>query len=579
MDTLREEKDGMIIEWDVPIRMADGLIMRADVFRPPTPGKYPAILTYGPYAKGLPFQVGYKTAWHRMVTAYPEVAQGTSNKYQSWELVDPEKWVPDGYVCVRVDSRGAGNSEGFLDVWCAQEAKDQYECIEWAAAQDWCNGKVGLNGISYYAMNQWQTAALQPPHLAAMCAWEGASDYYRELCRHGGILSDFFGGWYLRQVKSVQYGVGERAEKNPNNGRSVAGDITLSDEELATRRAASDVSIQNREMMDEDYASRIPDLTKIKAPVLSAGNWGGVGLHPRGNFEGYLRAGSEQKWLEVHGDTHFSHFYSNYGLALQKRFFGHFLKGENNGWDQTPRVQLNIRHPGETFVWRGEHEWPLARTQWTRYYLHADGMRLDPSEPKAETKLTYHTRSEGLAFSTGPLTQAMEITGPIAARLRLSSDTTDADVFLAVRVFDPQGVEVSFIGSNDPRTPVALGWLRASHRKTDPARSLPYRPWHTHDEKQPLTPGQAVDLDVEVWPTSIVIPKGYTLVFNVRGKDYRYDDVGVVLPFDTQPMFGVGPFSHENPVDRPPEVFHTHNHLHGGPGHQPYVLLPIIPMG
>ncbi len=579
MDTLREEKDGMIIEWDVPIRMSDGLIMRADVFRPPTPGKYPAILTYGPYAKGLPFQVGYKTAWHRMVTAYPEVAQGTSNKYQSWELVDPEKWVPDGYVCVRVDSRGAGNSEGFLDVWCAQEAKDQYECIEWAAAQDWCNGKVGLNGISYYAMNQWQTAALQPPHLAAMCAWEGASDYYRELCRHGGILSDFFGGWYLRQVKSVQYGVGERAEKNPNNGRSVAGNITLSDEELATRRAASDVSIQNREMMDEDYASRIPDLTKIKAPVLSAGNWGGVGLHPRGNFEGYLRAGSEQKWLEVHGDTHFSHFYSNYGLALQKRFFGHFLKGENNGWDQTPRVQLNIRHPGETFVWRGEHEWPLARTQWTRYYLHADGMRLDPSEPKSETKLTYHTRSEGLAFSTGPLTQAMEITGPIAARLRLSSDTTDADVFLAVRVFDPQGVEVSFIGSNDPRTPVALGWLRASHRKTDPARSLPYRPWHTHDEKQPLTPGQAVDLDVEVWPTSIVIPKGYTLVFNVRGKDYRYDDVGVVLPFDTQLMYGVGPFSHENPVDRPPEVFHTHNHLHAGPGHQPYVLLPIIPMG
>ena len=577
MDTLREEKDGMIIEWDVPIRMGDGLIMRADVFRPPTPGKYPAILTYGPYAKGLPFQVGYKTAWHRMVTAYPEVAQGTSNKYQSWELVDPEKWVPDGYVCVRIDSRGAGNSEGFLDVWCAQEAKDQYECIEWAAAQDWCNGKVGLNGISYYAMNQWQTAALQPPHLAAMCAWEGASDYYRELCRHGGILSDFFGGWYLRQVKSVQYGVGERAEKNPNNGRSVAGDITLSDEELATRRAASDVSIQNREMMDEDYASRIPDLSRIKAPVLSAGNWGGVGLHPRGNFEGYLRAGSEHKWLEVHGDTHFSHFYSNYGLALQKRFFAHFLKGENNGWDQTPRVQLNIRHPGETFVWRGENEWPLARTQWTRYYLHADGMRLDPSEPKAETLLTYHTRSEGLAFTTGPLTQAMEVTGPIAARLRLSSDTTDADVFLAVRVFDPQGVEVSFIGSNDPRTPVALGWLRASHRKTDPERSLPYRPWHTHDEKQPLTPGQAVDLDLEVWPTSIVIPQGYTLVFNVRGKDYRYDDVGVVLPFDTRPMYGVGPFSHENPVDRPPEVFHTHNHLHCGPGHQPYVLLPIIP--
>ena len=137
MEQIIEEKEGMIIEWDVPIVMSDGTTMRADLFRPCQPGKYPAILTYGPYAKGLPFQVGYKTAWHRMITAYPEVAQGTSNKYQSWELVDPEKWVPDGYVCVRIDSRGAGNSEGFLDVWCALEAQDQAECIEWAAAQDW----------------------------------------------------------------------------------------------------------------------------------------------------------------------------------------------------------------------------------------------------------------------------------------------------------------------------------------------------------------------------------------------------------------------------------------------------------
>jgi predicted acyl esterase len=129
-----------------------------------------------------------------------------------------------------------------------------------------------------------------------------------------------------------------------------------------------------------------------------------------------------------------------------------------------------------------------------------------------------------LSFSSGPLKQALEITGPIAAQLRISSETSDADIFLALRVFDDKGVEVSFIGSNDPRTPVALGWLRASHRKTDPAKSLPYRPWHTHDEKQLLTPLQPVDLDIEIWPTSIVIPIGYSFVLNVRGKEYRYDD-------------------------------------------------------
>ncbi|NBW78963.1 MAG: CocE/NonD family hydrolase [Betaproteobacteria bacterium] len=577
MNILVEQKDNMHIEWDVSIPLPDGITLRADIFRPIGDGQYPAILTYGPYAKGLAFQVGYKTAWTRMISAYPEIAQGTSNKYQSWELVDPEKWVPDGYACVRIDSRGAGCSEGFLDVWSALEAQDQYECIEWTAVQPWCNGKVGLNGISYYAMNQWQTSALQPPHLSAMCAWEGASDYYRELCRHGGILSDFLDGWYLRQVKSVQYGVGDRAHVNPNTGRSVAGAITLSDEELAKRRAETHLDAQNHEMLDEFYKPRIPDYSKIKTPLLSAANWGGIGLHPRGNFEGYLQSASESKWLEVHGDTHFSHFYSNYGLNLQKKFFGYFLKGESNGWNETPRVQLNIRHPGEKFVLRGENEWPLARTQWTPYFLQPDGQSLSTVKPEVGHTLPYHTRSEGLQFSTGPLEQALEITGPMAARLRISSQTTDADVFLAIRVFDPDGKEVSFIGSNDPRTPVGLGWLRASHRKTDSSKSLPYRPWHTHDEKQPLVPGQPVDLEVEIWPTCIVIPAGYRLDFNLRGKDYRYDDVGVILPYDTQPMYGVGPFTHENPLDRPEEIFHTVNTLHWEPDASPYVLLPIIP--
>ena len=577
MDTLIEQKDGMHIEWDVPIRLADGIIIRADIFRPIGQGQYPAILTYGPYAKGLPFQVGYKTAWTRMITAYPEVAEGTSNKYQSWELVDPEKWVPDGYACVRIDSRGAGCSEGFLDVWSALEAQDQYECIEWTAAQPWCNGKVGLNGISYYAMNQWQTAALQPPHLTAMCAWEGASDYYRELCRHGGILSDFLDGWYLRQVKSVQYGVGSRAEINPNNGRSVAGDITLSDAELSANRAETHLDAQNHELLDDFYKQRIPDYSKIKTPLLSAANWGGIGLHPRGNFEGFLQSASEQKWLEVHGDTHFSHFYSNYGLALQKKFFGYFLKGEDTGWANMPKIQLNVRHPGEKFVLRGENDWPLARTQWTQYYLQPDGKTLSTDKPKVTHTTSYHTRSDGLSFSSGPLKQALEITGPIAAQLRISSETSDADIFLALRVFDDKGVEVSFIGSNDPRTPVALGWLRASHRKTDPAKSLPYRPWHTHDEKQLLTPLQPVDLDIEIWPTSIVIPVGYSFVLNVRGKDYRYDDKGVTLPFDNQVMYGVGPFTHENPIDRPVEIFHTNNTLHWDQGFSPSLLLPIIP--
>ncbi|MGA8323437.1 MAG: CocE/NonD family hydrolase [Xanthobacteraceae bacterium] len=577
MELKSEILDGMQIEWDAPIAMDDGVALRADVFRPIGDGKYPVILSYGPYAKGLSFQEGYKSNWARLTAAAPDVLKGSSNKYQNWELVDPEKWVPDGYVCLRIDSRGAGRSPGFLDVWSPRETMDLYQCVEWAGTQPWSNGKVGINGISYYAMNQWTVGALKPPHLAALCIWEGASDYYRDLCRHGGILSDFLNSWHPRQVGSVQHGVGARGAKSMVTGEFVAGPDTVPEAELAKSCADSPGEAKRRKFIDDYYTSRIADFAQIEAPLLSAANWGGMGLHTRGNFDGYLRAGSKQKWLEVHGDTHFTHFYSNYGEALQKRFFGHFLKGEDTGWAKMPKVSLNIRHPGERFVLRAESEWPLKRTQWTKYYLQPKGLELSPQARGATAKLDYDTTGDGLTFSTAPMAKATEITGPVAARLWLSSETTDADLILALRVFDPNGKEVTFIGSNDPRVPVGLGWLRASQRKLDPQKSLPYRPWHSHDEEWPLSPGEPAELDIEILPTSIVVPEGFRLALTVRGKDYEVDGCDIALPNAPYPMKGVGPFLHIDFDDRPAHIFATRNTLHFAAGQEPYLLLPIIP--
>jgi len=567
----------MHIDWDTPIRMEDGLVLRADVFRPAGAGKYPAILSYGPYAKGLSFQEGYKGNWARLIKAAPEVLRGSSNKYQNWELVDPEKWVPDGYACVRIDSRGAGRSPGHLDVWSPRETQDLYQCIEWAGTQRWSSGKVGINGISYYAMNQWQVAALKPPHLAALCIWEGASDYYRELCRHGGILCDFLSSWYPRQVASVQHGVGSRGATSAVTGELVAGPPTFSAAELGKNRADVPGEARRRRLLDDYYAARTAEFEKIEAPLLSAANWGGMGLHPRGNFEGFLRAGSKQKWLEVHGDTHFTHFYSSYGETVQKRFFGHFLKGEDTGWDRQPRVSLNVRHPGERFVLRAEREWPLARTQWTKYFLNPHGLALESDAAAGVAALSYDTMGDGITFRTPPLTRDIEITGPVAAKMWVSSETADADLFLVLRVFDPAGNEVVFVGSNDPRVPVGLGWLRASHRKLDPRRSLPYRPWHAHDEEWPLTPGEPVELDVEIWPTSIVVPAGYRIALAVRGRDYEYDGTDAGLANAPYPMKGVGPFIHADPDDRPADIFACRNTLHFGADKAPYLLLPVIP--
>jgi uncharacterized protein len=567
---------GMRVMWDAPIEMDDGTILRADVFLPEKDGEYPVLIALGPYAKGLAFQDGYKSSWDRMTATYPEILQGTTAKFENWELVDPEKWTTDGYVCIRVDGRGSGRSPGKLDLFSPRETKDFHDCIEWAAAHPWSNGKVGINGISYFAINQWLVASLQPPHLVAICVWEGAADMYRDWSRHGGILSQFDDHWFELQVAARQHGVGERGGRSRVTGELVSGSEILSPQILEENRVVPYQEALKEPLDGPYYSDRSPDFSKIVVPLLSAANWGGMGCHPRGNFEGYLAAASTQKWLEVHGDTHFGPFYRTQGITLQKRFFGHFLKDEDTGWDQQPPVQLAMRRPGEKFTTRAEQEWPLARTQWTKYYLDPQ-QRVLSTEPRQGDSIEYEAMGDGVTFSLPTSDKEVEITGPVAARLFVSSETTDADLFLALRLFDPTGTEVLFVGTNDPRVPIALGWLRASQRKLDAEKSLPYRPYHSHDEEWPLAPGERVELLIEIWPTCIVIPPGYRLALNIRGKDYENGLGDAKLPDELYSMTGVGPFTHAEPKDRPPRIFSSKNRLHFEPGNEPYLLLPIIP--
>lgn len=568
--------DGMRVERHVGIPVDDGTVLRADVFRPDDAGRYPAVVTYGPYAKGLPFQVGYAPQWEKMVAEHPDVEAGSSNRFQSWEVVDPEKWVPHGYACVRVDSRGAGWSPGVVDVWSPREAQDLAQCIEWAAAQRWCSGKVGLCGVSYYAMNQWHVAALRPPHLAAMIPWEGAADFYRDVARHGGILCDFLANWYERQVQSVQFGLGSRSATNPATGEHVAGPGDLDDVTLSRNRTDLGAEVRRRRFDDAWYRARSADWERIDVPFLSAANWGGQGLHPRGNFEAFVEAASTDKWLEVHGLEHWTEFYTGYGVALQRQFFDHYLRGVDNGWERGPRVRLQVRHP-EGFEARAEQEWPLARTDWTTLYLDAASASLAGSLPAASA-VTYDPLGDGVTFFLPPRDEAVEITGPLASTLYVSSSTEDADLFLVVRLFGPDGEEVTFQGALDPNTPVAQGWLRASHRELDTERSLPYRPYHRHERAIPLVPGETVRCDVEIWPTSIVVPAGHRLALSVRGNDYVYG--GPLSEFARSFYYanrGVGPFTHTDPGDRPPSRFGGPVTLHTGGDRPSSLLLPVVP--
>src|SRR5690606_13409188 len=272
----------------------------------------------------------------------------------------------------------------------------------------------------------------------------------------------------------------ERGPRSRVTGELVCGPETLSEKELADRRTDLGADIRAHPFDDEYHRERSADWSRIQVPLLSAANWGGQGLHARGNFEGFMHAASRRKWLEVHGLEHWTEFYTAYGVSLQKRFFAHFLKGEANGWDETPPVKLQVRRL-DGFVERNEEGWPIPRTRWTRWYLDAASLTLSPTQARSGA-VRFSALGDGVTFRSAPLPTETEITGPSAAKLFVASSTREADLFLVLRVFAPDGEEVVFQGAIDPHTPIGQGWLRASHRKLDPVRSQPWRPYHTHDE-------------------------------------------------------------------------------------------------
>jgi predicted acyl esterase len=173
---------------------------------------------------------------------------------------------------------------------------------------------------------------------------------------------------------------GERGKRSRITGDLLSGPKTLPENELIHHRAPLWDEIVRHPFDDDYYKERSAHWERVKTPLLSCGNWGGQGLHLRGNIEGFLRAASEQKWPEVHGGPHWAIFYTDYAVKLQKRFFDYFLKGAKNGWDKQPRVQLQVRHV-DRFVERFENEWPLARTLWTKLYIDPANMALCMDRP------------------------------------------------------------------------------------------------------------------------------------------------------------------------------------------------------
>ena len=548
--------EAMIVEKDVAIQMRDGAIVYADVFRPKAEGRYPVLINISCYQKDK-------------VWVPPPDLEEKPDPYMNWETVTPSWWVPKGYACVRVDTRGSGKSPGLSDPGSWQEALDFYDSIEWSAKQAWCNGNVGTAGISYHATSQWKVAGMKPPSLKAIMPWEGWADAYRDSAYHGGIFGLYFiATWTATHI--AHHLLGKPAAYNPDAFRN----------ERLWQYA--------RHNLDSGWwDNRKAHWERIEVPMYSVGNWSGMALHLRGNVEGFTRAASKHKKLRIHTGTHYHPFYSEEGKRDQLRFWDHWLKGKDTGLMDEPPVKLLIRTGGGgPYQFRFENEWPLARTRWTRFYLQAkDGAHdvdgaLSQDAPSRGSALTYSatgmakggagaiassttlaagvSHRTGVSFETEAFTEDTEVTGPVTLVLWVSSTSEDMDIFATIRNIDANGNDVWETGQQGQQVPVAKGWLRASHRELDAELSTEYRPYHKHERRLPLNPGEAVECQVEIWPTCMVFKQGHR------------------LRLDVQPRDGVGsaPYTHYHG-----DYNVGQNTLYTGADKASYLLLPIIPAG
>ncbi|EXA29098.1 hypothetical protein FOVG_19358 [Fusarium oxysporum f. sp. pisi HDV247] len=563
---------------DIPLKAYDTGFLRCNVYLPKDAvpfgtKRYPVIATYGPYGKDVPYKVFYPKSWSQL-------NPNTQSVHAAWETPDPGYWTSRGYIVVRVDERGAGQSPGELDTMSRCTSEAFFDVVEWAAEQEWSSGKVGLLGISYYAGTQWRVAARRPKGLAAIIPWEGMSDYYRDRVRHGGILSDkFIKFWWENAVEPDQYGKPGRAAKSWGFD-TLDGD--LDEETLKENRRNQMIDTASHRFLNEEYySSRNFDIENIEVPLLSVANWGGILLHLRGNVLGWMRASSKYKFLHFIVGRHDLPFYYQNSAELQQSFFDTFLKDNDyDGWKagKQPRVNLCLRKGDGgvddperelAFPTRGEVDWPIPDTKYNKFYLTGD-KKLGEAPSTEKTSFTYDAlNGEPVQFHY-KASRSVEITGHIAAHLKVALQAkgeqvpSDIDLFVTLRKLAKDETEVFYTGTMGDPVPVVKGWQRVSLRKIDPSNNLhreylPYRRYYSSDS-QVVKLGIMYEVDVEVWPTNVILEEGETLVFEVAGHDTQ----------------GVGNFSHGHFEDRKPAIFDGLNTIYVG-GEESWLLLPVIP--
>lgn len=524
----------MIMEKNVPVTMKDGEILYVNIFRPKKDGQFPVVMSADTYGKDN------KPKITNMGAAWPTLGAIPTSSFTPEESPDPGYWVPNDYVVVKVALRGSAGSNGVLSPWSKREAEDYYEVIEWAAQQEWSNGNIGTNGVSYLAVTQWWVASLNPPHLKAMIPWEGLNDMYREVAFHGGIPDTGFFHFWIQ-------GIFARWTDNPN----IEGLIQAQ---------------QDHPLFDDFWKQRQAPLSNITTPLLTCASWSTQGLHNRGSFEGFKQASSKDKWLYIHGRKEWESYYARENLERQREFFDYYLKEEDNDWLETPRVIYEVRDQFYRGEFKNADQFPLPNTNYKALYLNNSDMSLSKTQVSNDLVAAYDSESDDDELRyVYTFEQDTELTGNMKLKLWVAAENAeDLDIFAGIKKLDRRGNEVHFPDFNHiEKGQVATGWLRVSHRELDETKSTIAQPWHTHEHEQKVSPNEIVPVEIELLPSGTLFKKGESLAGVVKGNE--------IIKGNSTPLPNMKTrYEHEDTVNKGNHLVYT------GGDYDSHLIIPVI---
>ena len=528
----------VVLEKDVAVQLRDGVTIYVDVFRPAGTEQVPVIVAWSPYGKGQGTSVSVMGVFG-LVGLSNQIVTGLAK----FEAPDPAYWCAQGYAICNPDVRGVVDSEGDSVLWDRQEGRDCYELVEWLAEQEWCTGKVAMSGTSYLAVAQYFTAAEQPPHLAAINPWEGVSDVYRDLVLRGGMPDT---------------GFAQQLQEGSFFGKNQKEDI-LSE-------------VEQHPLMDELWEDKIPEFDRINVPAYVVASYSNT-LHTAGTFRAWRRMGSQDKWLRVHNTQEWPDYYDEANVEDLRRFFDHYLKGADNGWEQTPRVRYSVLDlQGGDQVGVAAGTFPPEDVTSTRFYLDARSRSLSTTAPSEEAAAAYaaDANPSAVSFLTRFDVETVLVGYPKAHLWVEARGADDMDLFVLVQKLDAHGTPLAAFtvpntsamahdltdhGATILRYKGSDGRLRVSARHLERALSTEDVPAHSFDRVEKLSPGQVVDVEIDLLPIGLAFHPGQQLRFIISARNL----LGTLMP-------GIREYAGANSGQH---VIHT------GGAHASYLQLPV----